>query len=108
MTRTDYLFNNREPDDSVLQAAETAIREVVGKSKMDFVLYEGRAQVAIARAEADAGHPRSLQDRHRISKVTMQNAQPPEQVQAAFDDAVKARQDRRAAEERRPGLLPTT
>ena len=39
----DYLFNNRDPDDAVLQAAESAIREIVGKSKMDFVLYEGRA-----------------------------------------------------------------
>src|SRR6185436_14348295 len=38
----DYLFNNRRPEDTVLQAAETAIREVVGKNKMDFVLYEGR------------------------------------------------------------------
>jgi len=46
---TDYLFNNRAPDDSVLQAAETAVREIVGKSSMDFVLYEGRADVA-ARA----------------------------------------------------------
>src|SRR5690606_33661472 len=42
----DYLFNNRGTDDAVLQAAETAIREIVGKSKMDFVLYEGREQVA--------------------------------------------------------------
>src|SRR5690606_39521515 len=42
----DYLFNNRDTDESVLQAAETAIREIVGKSKMDFVLYEGREQVA--------------------------------------------------------------
>ena len=41
-----FLFNNRHPDDAVLQAAETAIREIVGKSKMDFVLYEGRAEVA--------------------------------------------------------------
>src|SRR4029077_16692297 len=43
---TENLFNSRDPDDSVMQAAETAIREVVGKSKMDFVLYEGREQVA--------------------------------------------------------------
>ncbi len=43
----DYLFNNRRPEDTVLQAAETAIREIVGKSKMDFVLYEGREQIAV-------------------------------------------------------------
>ncbi|MDP1717617.1 MAG: FtsH protease activity modulator HflK [Burkholderiales bacterium] len=90
----DYLFNNRAPDDTVLQAAESAIREVVGKSSMDFVLYEGRADVA-AQAQKLA---QTILDRYgtgiSISKVTMQNAQPPEQVQAAFDDAVKAGQDR--------------
>ena len=90
----DYLFNNKSPDEAVLQAAETAIREVVGKSKMDYVLYEGRTDVA-ARAQQTM---QEILDRYKtgisISKVTMQNAQPPEQVQAAFDDAVKAGQDR--------------
>lgn len=90
----DYLFNNRAPDETVLQAAESSIREVVGKSSMDFVLYEGRADVA-AQAQKLA---QKILDRYgtgiNISKVTMQNAQPPEQVQAAFDDAVKAGQDR--------------
>ena len=91
---TDYLFQNRHPDEAVMQAAETAVREIVGKSRMDFVLYEGREQVA---AQATALMQEIL-DRYKtgivISKVTMQNAQPPEQVQAAFDDAVKAGQDR--------------
>ena len=90
----EYLFNSREPDESVLQAAETAVREVVGKSSMDFVLYEGRAEVA------DRAHKlmQAILDRYGtgilVSRVTMQNAQPPEQVQAAFDDAVRASQDR--------------
>lgn len=91
---TEYLFQNRHPDEAVMQAAETAVREIVGKSKMDFVLYEGREQVA---AQATTLMQEIL-DRYKtgiiISKVTMQNAQPPEQVQAAFDDAVKAGQDR--------------
>ncbi|MFZ2541362.1 MAG: FtsH protease activity modulator HflK [Gallionella sp.] len=90
----DYLFNNRMPDENVRQAAETAIREVVGKSKMDFVLYEGREQVAASATMLI----QEILDRYKsgilISKLTMQNAQPPEQVQAAFDDAVKAGQDR--------------
>ena len=90
----DYIFNNRHPDDAVMQAAETAIREIVGKSKMDFVLYEGREQVAATASKT----MQDILDRYKtgimISKVTMQNAQPPEQVQAAFDDAVKAGQDR--------------
>ncbi len=90
----DYLFNNRAPDDSVRQAAETAFREIVGKSKMDFVLYEGREQVAVAAQRL----MQEILDRYQtgilVQRVTMQNAQPPEQVQAAFDDAVKASQDR--------------
>ena len=90
----DYLFNNRKPDENVRQAAETAIREIVGKNKMDFVLYEGREQVAAATTKL----VQDILDRYKtgilVSKVTMQNAQPPEQVQAAFDDAVKAGQDR--------------
>lgn len=90
----DYIFKNRNPDDAVMQAAETAIREVVGKNKMDFVLYEGRDVIA-------ANTQKSMQDildRYetgiQIRSVTMQSTQPPEQVQAAFDDAVKAGQDR--------------
>ena len=90
----EFLFNNREPESAVMQAAETAIREVIGKSKMDFVLYEGREQVAAQTTVL----MQEILDRYKIgvaiSKVTMQNAQPPEQVQAAFDDAVKAGQDR--------------
>lgn len=89
----DYLFNNRQPDDTVLQAAETAFREVVGGSKMDFVLYEGREEVSAKGQQLI----QDILDRYKtgiaISRVTLQNAQPPEQVQAAFDDAVKAKQD---------------
>jgi membrane protease subunit HflK len=66
---------------------------VVGKSKMDFVLYEGREEVAFKTKEL----MQQILDRYttgiNITSVTMQNAQPPEQVQAAFDDAVKAKQD---------------
>jgi membrane protease subunit HflK len=90
----EFLFFNRNPDDSVMQVAETAMREIVGKSKMDFVLYEGRESI---RAQAQKLMQQIL-DRYQsgvaISQVTMQQAQPPEQVQAAFDDAVKASQDR--------------
>lgn len=90
----DYLFNNRNPDDNVLQAAETAIREIVGKSKMDFVLNQGRSEVA-SRVKVLM---QQILDRYKtginISTVNMQNVQPPEQVQASFDDAVRAQQDR--------------
>ncbi|MBK6974975.1 MAG: FtsH protease activity modulator HflK [Sterolibacteriaceae bacterium] len=90
----NYLFTNRSPDEAVVQAAETAVREIVGKSKMDFVLYEGREQVAARAAQAMQLILDRYQTGIQISKVTMQNAQPPDQVQAAFDDAVKAGQDR--------------
>jgi len=88
-----YLFKNRSPDESVMQAAETAIREVVGKNTMDAVLYKGRAQIT----DNSQKLAQEILDRYEtgilISKVTMQNAQPPKEVQAAFDDAVKAGQD---------------
>lgn len=90
----DYLFNNRNPDDSVLQAAETAMREVVGKSRMDFVLYEGREQVAAMAHELMQEILDRYQTGIQIRRLTLQNVQPPQQVQAAFDDAVKAGQDR--------------
>ncbi|TCJ17921.1 FtsH protease activity modulator HflK [Parasulfuritortus cantonensis] len=90
----DWLFMNRDPEETVKQAAETAIREIVGKNKMDFVLYEGRAEVTDRASKL----MQNILDRYKtgvaISKVNLQNAQPPEQVQAAFDDAVKAGQDR--------------
>ena len=90
----DYLLSVRNPEETVLQAAETAIRQTVGRRSMDAVLYEDRGGV---QAEVQKLMQEIL-DRYRvgilISNVTMQGAQPPEQVQAAFDDAVKAGQDR--------------
>lgn len=90
----DFVFNNRSPDEAVTQIAETAMREVVGKSKMNFVLYEGREQIGVQVAAL----VQEILDRYKtgilVSRVTLQNAQPPEQVQASFDDAVKAGQDR--------------
>jgi membrane protease subunit HflK len=90
----DYLFNNRAPDEAVMQAAESAMREVVGKSAMEDVLYRGREEVRAAAQE----RLQKILDEYRtgiaVSQLTLQQAQPPEQVQAAFDDAVKANQDR--------------
>lgn len=90
----EFLFYNRAPEDAVMQAAETAMREIVGKNKMDFVLYEGRAEIATRAKKL----MQEILDRYKtgisVSQVTLQNIQPPEQVQVAFDDAVKAGQDR--------------
>ncbi|SFM42285.1 FtsH protease activity modulator HflK [Rugamonas rubra] len=89
-----WLINNRDAEETVRQVAETSIREIVGKSKMDFVLYEGREKVAFETQQL----MQQILDRYasgaQITNVTMQGVQPPEQVQTAFDDAVKAGQDR--------------
>jgi len=89
----DFLFYNRSAENSVRGAAETAIREIVGKSEMDFVLYEGREEIAVKTRALMQDILDRYQTGINITSVTMQNAQPPEQVQAAFDDAVKAKQD---------------
>jgi membrane protease subunit HflK len=89
-----YQFKNRDPDAAVMQVAETAVREVVGKRTMDVVINEERTavteQVSLLMQEILDRYETGIE----ISKVTMQNAQPPEQVQAAFEDAVKAVQDK--------------
>ena len=90
---TDYLFNNRDPDTAVIQAAETAVREIVARSKMDTVLYEGREKIGIDLASSIQKILDSYKTGIFVTSVTVQNVQPPEQVQAAFDDAVKAGQD---------------
>jgi membrane protease subunit HflK len=89
----DYLFNVRRPDEVVMLVAESAFREAVGRSSMDFVLYEGREQIAASAQKLMQDILDKYQTGIAISRVNVQNAQPPEQVQAAFDDAVKAKQD---------------
>jgi len=90
----DWVFNNRSQEEMVKQVAETSIREIVGKSKMDFVLYEGREKVAFDTSQLMQKILDSYNSGAQVSTVTMQGVQPPEQVQAAFDDAVRAGQDR--------------
>ena len=89
-----WLFNTKRPDETAMQAAETAMREIIGKSKMDQILYESREEIQIKTQQL----MQQILDRYKtgiqVSRITIQSAQPPEQVQAAFDDAVKAGQDR--------------
>ena len=88
-----FLFENSEPEIALRQATESAVREIVGRSRMDFVLTEGRGAVA---AETQ-GLIQEILDRYKtglhVMSVNMQNAQPPTQVQDAFLDAIKARED---------------
>jgi len=89
----DYLFNVRDPDQTLREATESAIREVIGQSEMDFVITGGRSEV-VERIKVLV---QSILDRYRagltVVNFNMQDAQAPEQVQGAFADAVKARED---------------
>jgi membrane protease subunit HflK len=88
-----YLFNVRDPQATVLQATESTVREIVGKSTLDFVITEGRDAIAQDTRKL----LQEILDRYKtgihVVTVQMQKALPPEEVKAAFDDAVKARED---------------
>ncbi len=90
----DYLYENRNPDEAVVLAAESAVREIVGKSKMDSVLYEQRDAIAVDLVKSIQAQLDRLKAGIQIKNVNVQNVAPPEQVQAAFDDAFKAGADR--------------
>jgi membrane protease subunit HflK len=90
----DYLFQNRNPDDAVTKAAESAIREVVGRGNMDAVLSKDRESIQRDVVKSVQTQLDRYKSGIQIQTVNIQNVQPPEQVQAAFDDALKAGQDR--------------
>ena len=95
--RTDaraYLFENRNPDEAVVQAAESAVREIVGRSRVDQVLYEQRDAIAADLVKSIQSQVDRLKAGVVISNVNVQNVQVPDSVQAAFNDAVKATADR--------------
>ncbi len=89
-----YLFENRNSDEAVLQAAESAVREIVGYSNMDSVLYEQRDAIAAELVKSIQAQVNKLKAGVLIANVNVQSVQAPEQVQAAFDDAFKAGADR--------------
>jgi modulator of FtsH protease HflK len=89
-----YLFENRSPDEAVVQAAESAVREIVGRSKIDSVLYEQRDALAAALVKSIQAQMERLKAGVVVSNVNVQNVQVPDSVQAAFNDAVKAGADR--------------
>jgi modulator of FtsH protease HflK len=89
-----YLFENRDPDSAVEQAAESAVREIVGRNKVDSVLYEQREALSTDLVKSVQAQLDRLGAGILIVNVNVQNVQVPEQVQAAFNDAVKAGADR--------------
>ncbi|BAS67734.1 MAG: FtsH protease activity modulator HflK [Gammaproteobacteria bacterium] len=89
-----YLFNVDNPNLTLRHVVESAIRQVVGKNTMDYILTEGRVDIADSIKEKSQELLDIYQAGLIITTVNMQDAQPPEQVQAAFSDAVKAREDK--------------
>ena len=90
----EYLFNVRDPDSTLRQATESAIREAIGQSKMDFVLTQGQSDIAIRTKDLI----QNILDRYTtgliVTSVNLQSAQPPQEVKGAFEDAIRAREDK--------------
>ncbi len=106
----NYLFNIVDPALTLLSVTESAVRSVIGKSVLDFVLTEGRSQIAQDQEALIQEILNDYQSGMSISKVEMQFARPPDPVKAAFDDAIKAREDEQRlvneAEAYRNEILP--
>jgi modulator of FtsH protease HflK len=88
-----FLFNLSDPEGTLIQTTESALRGVIGGSNMDFVLTEGRSEI-VAQVKKEI---QEIMDSYNagilVTSVNLQDAQPPEQVQNAFADAIKARED---------------
>ncbi len=93
-----YLFQDQDPEKTLRDATETEVRTTIGGSKLDFILTEGRSAIADMILE----RVQSLMDLYKtgliVTSVNMQPAKPPEQVKEAFDDAIKAREDKERLE----------
>jgi len=94
----DYLFQDRNPQKTIQDATETAVRETIGKSGLDFILTEGRSSIAADIKERAQKLINLYKTGLEITSINMQPAKPPEQVKSAFDDAIKAREDKERLE----------
>ncbi len=107
----DFIFNVKDPALTLRQVTESAVRAVIGQSELDYVLTEGRSEIAQEQQQLMQD---ILADDYKsgilIVTVEMQPAKPPEDVKAAFDDAIKAREDEQRlvneAEAYRNDILP--
>lgn len=89
----DYLFKTQDPDMTLRQATKSAVRETVGRSEMDFILTEGRQAIADRSKQLLQERLDAYESGLIVTEVNLQQAQPPQAVQAAFADAIKARED---------------
>jgi modulator of FtsH protease HflK len=94
----DYLFQDQSPDKTLRDATETVVRKTIGGSRLDFILTEGRGAVATTIRERAQALVNQYKTGLEITSVNMQPAKPPEQVKEAFDDAIKAREDKERLE----------
>lgn len=105
-----YVFNFRDPDQTLKAVTESALREVIGKNNMDFVLTRGRAEVAQQTQAVIENVTERYQLGLDVVAVVVQDIQPPEQVQTAFLDVIKAREDKQQlisrAEGYRNAIIP--
>ncbi len=90
----EYAFNVFNPDATLKQVTESVERGVIGASNMDFVLTEGRSEIVSEIKQEIQQVMDSYQSGILVTSVNLQDAQPPEQVQGAFEDAIKAREDK--------------
>ena len=107
---SDYLFNVVDADTTLRQAAESALRETVGQTIMDSVITEGRDIIADDTKTQIQNILDGYNAGMQVNSVNLESAQPPEEVQAAFSDAIKAREDQERfineSEAYKNGLLP--
>tara|TARA_B100000676_G_scaffold104885_1_gene104654 strand:+ start:3442 stop:4605 length:1164 start_codon:yes stop_codon:yes gene_type:complete len=89
----DYVLLVNNPENSLRQAMESALRHVVGSSEMHGVLTEGRAELAIDVEQRLQGYIDTYGTGLQIEQVIIEDTQPPEAVKEAFDDVIKARED---------------
>jgi membrane protease subunit HflK len=94
----NYLFQDQAPEKTLRDATETVVRKTIGGKKLDFILTEGRSAVAAEIRD----RVQALMDNYKtgllVTSVNMQPAKPPDQVKEAFDDAIKAREDKERLE----------
>ena len=94
----DYLFQDQTPEKTLRDATETEVRKTIGASKLDFILTEGRGAIAVSIKDRVQNLMNQYKTGLEVTSVNMQPAKPPEQVKDAFDDAIKAREDKERLE----------
>ncbi len=98
LDEVDFLFQDQSPTKTIRDATETAVRETIGKSDLDFILTEGRSSVASDIKSRIQAMLVNYKTGLEVTSVNTQPAKPPEQVKSAFDDAIKAREDKERSE----------